>query len=273
MQFRQLHDAFGAEVIGFDLDATPSADEIEELRQAYDRYYFLLFRSQKAIHPDRQVEMVGWFGHILAEGEKRWSVLDNDDAAGRIQLQFHSDFTYTDYPIKGISLHAIAVPDGGTTTSYVSGVNAWKTLSKAQQTRVRDRSARHIHVSIVTAEWPEFVADHPVCLIHPRTHEPVLFVTEHHARRIEGLDAEESDQLLHELFDHLYDPGQIYVHDWQLYDLIIWDNLGIQHARRDEAKPRQGRRTLQRVTIQDKGMGELIEVAREAERQRELQIR
>jgi hypothetical protein len=60
----------------------------------------------------------------------------------------------------------------------------------------------------------------------------------------------------------------VYVHDWQLHDFVIWDNLAVQHARLAEAAIADGARALQRVTINEVTYPELIERAREQQRRR-----
>jgi taurine dioxygenase len=71
----------------------------------------------------------------------------------------------------------------------------------------------------------------PIAHRHPRTGRPLLYVTQGMTREILELPSEESEDLLEELFDHLYRPGHLYEHEWREHDLIVWDNLAIQHAR------------------------------------------
>ena len=46
MRFRPLHPDFGAQVLDFDIQHGGSAEEIAELRDAYDRFGMLLFRGE-----------------------------------------------------------------------------------------------------------------------------------------------------------------------------------------------------------------------------------
>jgi alpha-ketoglutarate-dependent taurine dioxygenase len=99
---------------------------------------------------------------------KLWSVLRNEEAVGRARLAFHSDLSYTDSPIQGISLHAIELPAAGACASFVSGVHAWSTLPPDRQQLLATMTLRHRLASKVFRDWPDFVADHPVRLLHPR---------------------------------------------------------------------------------------------------------
>ena len=49
--------------------------------------------------------------------------------------------------------------------------------------------------------------------------------------RVVELPDDESEALLQELFDVLYDPTEVYEHTWQVGDLVVFDNLALQHAR------------------------------------------
>ena len=68
-----------------------------------------------------------------------------------------------------------------------------------------------------------------------------------HSERIVGVGAAESDALLADLFDVLYDDANTYAHEWAVGDLVVWDNVALHHGRRDF--PRAEARTLQRVTL------------------------
>lgn len=270
MRFRQLHRDFGAEVLDFDLHCGGTSAEIDELRSAYDRHAMLLFRGQGQVAPERQVEIASWFGPpppVDNSGRGDFvSVLANEDAAGSVVLPFHSDLTYTDTPIDAICLHAIGVPEGGTSTTYVSGAAAWRALPDGLRQELTNCTLRHVLAKSATGmDWPEFVADHPVRFVHPRTGEPILFVTEHHATRILEMDEARSRAVLGELFGHLYAAERRYVHQWQLGDLLMWDNLALQHARTERSDPGQGARALQRVALSATTLQETIDRARARE--------
>lgn len=273
MRFRRLHEDFGVEVIDFDVLTGTADDDIEELQRALDEHQLLLFRRGEKITPERQVEISSWFGPPAdnAGDGQLWSVLRNEDPGGRRQLAFHSDFTYTDVPIKVISLHAIELPPASTTTSFVSSLHAWDTLPPDRQQLLSGMTLRHVYAPAYRENSLEYVADHPIRLPHPRTGRPVLLVTEHHAERIHEVDRDESDRLLAELFAHLYAPERVYVHQWELYDLLVWDNVALQHARREAADLADGPRAMQRVAMNEATFAELTARAWEQQRRRQLE--
>ncbi|MDR2858549.1 MAG: TauD/TfdA family dioxygenase [Novosphingobium sp.] len=267
MQFRPLHPDFGAEVIGFDVQNGGTPEEIAALAGAYERYTMLLFRGGGRVSHARHVEIASWFGPpgpVDNSGKGDFvSVLRNEEPAGSLQLPFHSDLTYTDCPIKAICLQAIAVPESGTSTTFVSSMAAWGRLPAPLRADLAGKTLRHLHLANATYGWPDFIAEHPVCKPHPRTGRPILLVTRHHADRILELDEAGSKAMLERLYAYLYAPEARYEHRWQRDDLLIWDNLALQHARTRRSDPSEGKRALQRVALAEVGLPELIERARQ----------
>jgi len=267
MEFRPLHHDFGMEVIGFDAENGRSAADIAELVRAYDEHSMLLFRGAGRLSHERHVEVTSWFGPpapVDNMGDGQFvSVLHNRDKAGSMYIPFHSDLTYTDDPIRAICLQAIELPEKPTTTTYVSGIAAWKSLPADLQEELADKTLRHFYRSRVADHgWPDFVAEHPVCKPHPRTGRPVLFVTEHHATRILELDEEPSQAMIERLYTYLYAPDRRYEHVWQFNDLLMWDNIVLQHSRTEVSDPANGPRGLQRVALSNLTLQQTVEMAR-----------
>ena len=267
MEFLALHPMLGAEVRGFDLQTGGTPGEIAALREAYDRYSLLLFRGGTRLEPGRHAEIAGWFGPpapVSNDDEGNVvSVLHNRDPAGSMQLPFHCDLTYTDVPVKAICLQAVELPEQPTSTTFVSNFAAWDRLPAEQQRALEGLTLRHAYISqLPEYNWPPFIADHPVRFPHPRSGRALLLVTEHHATRILELDEAASKALIDALCAHIYAEDCRYEHVWQLGDLLMWDNLAVQHARRETSDFAGGPRALQRVALAEVGLSELIERAR-----------
>jgi taurine dioxygenase len=268
MKITPLTQGFGAEVTEFDLPHGGTADEIARLQRAYLDCHLLVFRGDGRFSPERQIEITGWFGSIITEGGISWTVLDNVEPAGSYMLPFHSDITFLEYPLGGISLYPEALPPGGTSTTYISNAVAWRSLPQALQEELQDRKARHYYESegMIDLGFAVFEYWHPVRMPHPDTGEPLLFVTEHHVDRIEGLSHERCREVLDQLFAALYAPERRYEHRWCEGDLLIWNNLAVQHARTEVADPLQGSRVMRRVQLGKIGfMAQLEQLRREAE--------
>ena len=267
MELRLLHPDFGVEVIGFDVAHGRAPADIAELVRAYDAHSMLLFRGAERISHERHVEFASWFGPpgpVDNAGDGNFvSVLHNEDKAGSIYLPFHSDLTYTQDPIRAICLQAIELPGKPTSTTYVSGIAAWNSLPAELQEQLSDKTLRHYYKSrVVDYGLPDFIAEHPLRLTHPRTGRPVLLATEMHANRILELDEEDSRAMIETLFAYLYAPERRYDHVWQLNDLLMWDNLVLQHSRQQVSDPANGPRGLQRVALSNLTLQQTIELAR-----------
>ena len=95
-----------------------------------------------------------------------------------------------------------------------------------------------------------------MCTVHdmvrtdPATGRKYLFVNQAWTALIIGLSQADSDALHDELNRHFYAAGEVYEHTWREGDLVLWNNLAVQHAR---GAAGSGIRTLQRVTITELG--------------------
>ena len=69
-------------------------------------------------------------------------------------------------------------------------------------------------------------------------------------------------ELLKKLCATLYASERRYEHVWRRGDLLIWDNLAIQHARTRAAELSQGRRVMRRVQLGKVGFIEQLERVR-----------
>jgi len=266
MLITPLNQGFGAEVTDFDLDHASAPGDIARLQAAYLQHNLLIFRGSAPVAPARQVEIAGWFGPILAEGTQ-WTVLDNAEPTGREKLPFHSDITFLEFPLLGISLCPQELPAGDTSTTYISNAVAWAALPENLQAELQHRRARHFYDSSreMGFDWPVFEYWHPACMPHPVTGRPLLFVTEHHVDRIEAMDGARCETVLAQLFAALYAPARQYEHVWRKGDLVIWDNLAVQHARTSVAEPSAGRRVMRRVQLGKMGFLAQAERVRQAQ--------
>jgi taurine dioxygenase len=82
----------------------------------------------------------------------------------------------------------------------------------------------------------------------PHTGKQALFVNEFNTSHIVeyGQDSEEGEELLQTLFHALYDNTNVYTLQYVKHDVVIWNNLAVQHARpaRIDHNPRTFRRLV-----------------------------
>ncbi len=252
---------FGVEV---DIDLSKPIDDetIAELKALYDRHYLVVFRNQSLSH-EAQIEFISQFGPLLSTQGDGVGYISNKAGAGSLgdgPLAFHSDLAFSPEPFLGISLHAVDVEEEKSSTRYISAVDGYRRLNDAQKRRLEGLHALHVFAVDMTGANTEDIPDglprhvHPLVMKHPRTGDLILYAALNQIARIVELPADESRALIDELFAHQYDDQLVYEHRWRKGDLVLWDNLALQHGRGDIAKA--GTRTLQRVVLARKGFFE-----------------
>ncbi|SDV50731.1 TauD/TfdA dioxygenase family protein [Chitinasiproducens palmae] len=82
---------------------------------------------------------------------------------------------------------------------------------------------------------------HPVFLRHPITGRKVLYANPGYAMRINELPEEESVRTLAFLFEHQLQDKYRYKHDWQVGDVLMWDNIGTIHNAVADYRPDEPR--------------------------------
>ena len=155
---------------------------------------------------------------------------------------FHSDASYSPGPYDIISLWAEEVTPPVTPTHFASATRAWDTLPDELRARVEGMSVEQSNLvqnrgadgdRLLVAVRPEQTIITPIAIVHPRSDRLVLNVSPMTTTRILGLDHGESEALLAELFAHTADPQTVWTQEWGTHDLVVWDNLAVQHARPD----------------------------------------
>lgn len=242
---------FGIE-LDLDLSEPLSPDNAALLVELVDRHGVLVARNQR-LTLDQQRRVLMHLGHI-EEFDLQFVDLD-DKILNRDRMGFHSDMAFAHTPYKYLSLHAVDVVAGESSTDFASGALAYQKLSPEQHKKlaaltttqvVGSRTHRGIGYD-VPPEGPRAI--HPAVIFHHRTAQPILYVNHMQTCRFNELGREESDALMVELFAVLYAPEAILVHEWTPGDIVIWDNHAVQHGRPPLEKATA--RHLQRMSVSD----------------------
>ena len=244
----RLLEPFGADV-EIEL-ARPLTDiEAEALRALFFEHTLLLFRGQR-LSMDEQMRVVGYVGPLLAPSAGYLS--PEDGILNTTHLDFHSDLCATPLPFDAISLLAQDVDEGRTSTRFASGLRAYRGLSDAMKAKLAPLDVNMVQTVAdkrkLSYDVPPgaFNLVRPLVMSHRVTGEPILYCSESSASRIEGWARPESDALLAELFAALYAPTNVHEHVWRNGDLVLWDNLALQHARHPipPGRPRRMQRVV-----------------------------
>jgi taurine dioxygenase len=261
MEITAASPALGSTVRGIDLRDPLDAGALAELRTELARSYLLHFPDQD-LSDEQHERVVGRFGTVAVEAGGRIGFVSNhrpDGSLGSRAATFHIDFGFTDQPYEYLSLYGVEVPKGGSETWFANAVAAARDLPPALRARVASLRARaavdvtsevqeegvRIDLGRLDETYPHAVR--PVLWPHHATGEPILAVWQQQTDALWPLPEDESTQILHELFAHLYRPKHVMVHRWQPGDLVVWDNHALQHARPDVGVEEP--RTLRRVCV------------------------
>jgi taurine dioxygenase len=245
---------FGAEV-DFDLRQVMTDEEAKGFVDLFERFDLLVFHKQN-MDLDRQAEIVGHFGPVRRTSENM-GLLTNDASVtvgNVLGLTFHSDYAWAPCPIMALSLHAIDVVDGASSTKFASAVRAYEKLPEKTKARLKgvdvdmvpplydktDKAGREL-------DPDDFVLHErrPAVQTCDRTGRPYLLVNWMQALRLYDMPTAESDALLAEIFNSLYSADNQYEHVWHNGDFVLWNNRTLQHARGDMSHV--GTRIHQRV--------------------------
>ena len=90
-------------------------------------------------------------------------------------------------------------------------------------------------------------ARHPLVRTEPKTGRKALFLGRRPNAYVLGLSVAESEALLDALWAHATQPRFTMCHQWQVGDLLMWNNLSVLH-RRDPFDPKS-RRIMHRSQI------------------------
>jgi taurine dioxygenase len=90
-------------------------------------------------------------------------------------------------------------------------------------------------------------AIHPIVSTHPETGRQCIYLGRREWASIPGMELEESESHLDELWRFAVTEHNVIRQEWQVGDVIIWDNRCVLH-RRDDFDP-NARRLLRRCQV------------------------
>ena len=269
--FRPLSYALGAEVSGLDISSEISVKDWDALHDGFLRYGVLLIRGQR-IDRNQHLAFSRRFGKLdrheslpldrlpeipellmVTNDAKPDGSASNSKYTGQL---WHSDMSFTLIPALGSMLRAVAVPPVGGDTLFSNMVQAYETLSPVMRDLIEPLYGIHHSErknSGLSQEWEAensrlnpSVAQ-PVVRVHPETKKKALYIGEK-VKCFEGMTPAESQPIIDFLIRHATRPQLVYRHQWQVDDILIWDNRSTSHLALGDYEPSH-RRHLERTTI------------------------
>jgi len=270
LKVTKLGKHVGAEISGLDTSRPPTDAEFEQILDAFHKHSVVRIRAGSGLPDKYVVDLSARFGfnkiHELKDFLDKQhpelllvgNIMENGKPIGLKDgaIKWHADMTYTKQPnpISVLVGHEVCKVGGG--TQFTSMYAAWETLPQKIKNRIADLAATHSIANYKYKEGDGMTSEdqvkfppvhHPAVLVHPITGRKALYVSEGTAIALDGIPPDESRALLDMLFEHSVQDDFTWLHEWQVGDIVIWDNRCTMH-RQTPYDPSE-RRLMKRTTI------------------------
>jgi taurine dioxygenase len=272
---KPIHPRFGAEILGVNL-TRPTQAQIFEIQEAWAAYSVLLFRNQ-SLGPGDLVEFSKHFGELdpppVNEDGKTFvedfpdiyvvsNVLGEDGkpigSLGAGEATWHTDMSYLQEPPDASMLYSIEIPKQGGDTWFCSMEGALQDMPEAFLSQLRSLRIKHdgtynsggyLRQGLKDSNDPvnSVGTPHPAICAHPVTGRPYLYLGRRRNAYVLDHALEDSEKLLDALWAYPVQAHNVYRHQWQLGDLVMWDNRTTMHRR--DSFDASARRIMHRTQI------------------------
>ncbi|HEX5318645.1 MAG TPA: TauD/TfdA family dioxygenase [Stellaceae bacterium] len=278
ISIRAITPDFAGEVSGADLTRPLSRDEVAAIDAGMDRYAVLVFHDQR-LTDEQQIAFSVNFGalentaggNVTRPEQKRLSPqmadvsnldqhhrpLARDDRRRLFNLGnqlWHSDSSFRPVPAKYSILSGRRIVEKGGNTEFADMRAAYDALDDETKAFAEDLVCEHslmysrglLGFTELSAEERAMFRPVRQSLVrkHPVSGRKSLYLSSH-AGTIVGWPMPEARAFLRDLNEAATQPGNVYVHRWRQYDLVMWDNRQTMHRVRrfDDTLVRDMRRT------------------------------
>lgn len=179
---------------------------------------------------------------------------------GKHVESYHSDLSWHQLPTKITVLKSVIKPDTCGDTMFLNTHKAYDELSAVMKDKLDGKQGRYCYLKLrdvsidgaIEGLTEEEIASascviHPIVTVHPITGYKNIYANPSHTSSIIGYSDDESNQLLHDLFEHTAKDKFAYTHKWISDDLLLWDNRAVHH--RGTGCPDDEPRYLIRTTV------------------------
>ncbi len=251
-KFRPLSPRIGAETT-VSREALLDPAFIKDTLESLEKYGVLVFH-RLGLTDEEQVEFTSKLGAPLLQGKPSADGTRNlvfkitldegqQEAAEYLKstIHWHIDGIFDEIPPpKATMLTGRKLASAGGATEFCNTYAAFEDLPAQERRRIESLRVMH---SLVAANrvwnpaappeelerWRQRRApkEHPLVWRHNSGRKSLVigFTVEH----VVGMSAGESDEFLRTLTAHTTRPENVYHHDWEVGDLVIWDNCGTMH--------------------------------------------
>ena len=279
---RVIRPGFVAEIANVDLRESVSASDVAVIQEAADNHPVLVFHGP-VLTNEQQIAFSRNFGSLahateyqkdpmkrrlggemtdasnLGEDSQVLGAGDRRRVNNLGSRRWHTDGSYK--RLSGmyslLSCHSV-VADGGQTqlADMRAGYDALpQKMKQLVEGLVVEHSIFHSRAVVgftgFSAEEQASLpsAQHPLVRMHPASGRKSLYLSSH-ASHVVGWPVPEGIDLLLELTEWATQPEAVYTHQWQLGDMVMWDNRFTMHRARRHY-PETAVRDMRRTTIEE----------------------
>ena len=298
ISIRQVHPTFVGEVTGVDICQPLSRDQVDAIEAGMHEHAVLVFRDQP-LTDDQQCVFSANFGELevtlagqMAKPEDRRfqklelgdisnlagntnKLRERDDARRMYALAnrlWHSDASFRAIGAGYTLLHARVVPSKGGNTEFADMRAAYEALSPSMKAEVDHLVCEHsiifsreqIGFAVKSDENADKLrpVQHKLVVTDPVNGRKSLYLSSH-IGGIVGWPVPEARAFIRDLAEHATQPQFVHAHQWQVHDMVMWDNRTVMHRARPFADLKE-LRDLRRTSIKGTGLEMVHEPARQA---------
>jgi taurine dioxygenase len=261
IEIKPFAAALGAEIVCGDVRRLDQ-QQSRAIKQAWLDHLVLLFRAQ-TLNDDELVAFAQRFGklsHPVAGHQLHGNVeafrhphvnvvsnvIENGVPIGSLgdgEAYWHTDFSFEEVPYAATMLYSLEIPpDRSGNTGFTNMYLAYETLPRELRERIRGLSTKQdasYNSAGMLRRGYQPVTDvrvspgpiHPLVRTHTETGRNCLYLGRRNFAYIVGMEVAESERLLDALWAHTDQPRFQWHHQWQVGDVLVWDNRCTMHHR------------------------------------------
>ena len=268
--------SLGGEIVDLDISKKLTQDQINFINQSWDERLVLVFKKQN-LDDHKLINFSKYFGELDPPGPNPYGItflpefpeinvisnVKNEQGTpignlGDGEAVWHADMTYLQLPPKAGILYALEVPENQGNTHFANMALAYNELPNKLKEKIDDKilihDSAHNSAGMLRKGYSEVDnpsetpgARHPMVITDKNTNKKLLFLGRRPHAYIIGLELEESENLLNEIWEHATQEKFTWTQKWEKGDLLMWKNLNVLH-KRDAFDPNT-RRVMHRTQI------------------------
>ncbi len=276
MKLLSSDKSLGGEIVGLDISKKLTHDQVNFINESWNERLVLVFKKQN-LDDHKLINFSKNFGELDPPGPNPYGItflpefpeinvisnVKNEQGTpignlGDGEAVWHADMTYLELPPKAGILYALEVPENQGNTHFANMTLAYSDLSDDIKEKIDGKilihDSAHNSAGMLRKGYSEVNnptetpgARHPMVIKDQSTNKKLLFLGRRPHAYIVGLEIEESENLLDEIWKHATQEKYTWTQKWEKGDLLMWKNLNVLH-KRDAFDPNT-RRVMHRTQL------------------------